>query len=150
MRRRSGHPSARDVDRTAEQLRDQAVDAKGAIRSGSGPDTLTKQTEAIEKEVNDVLRKIRGAPATEASADDRQLEEPSIQERVNSVASQIGNVTSPATQLQRETLELAMADLRRETARLNALLAGRVPALNSGLDAAGIPWTIGRPINITR
>ncbi|MBA3466189.1 MAG: glycosyl hydrolase [Gemmatimonadaceae bacterium] len=136
--------------RTAEQLRDQAVDAKGAIRSGSGPDTLTKQTEAIEKEVNDVLRKIRGAPATEASADDRQLEEPSIQERVNSVASQIGNVTSPATQLQRETLELAMADLRRETGRLNALLAGRVPALNSGLDAEGIPWTIGRPINITR
>jgi hypothetical protein len=65
---------------------------------------------------------------------------------VNGVANEIGDVTSPPTQLQRETLDLAMKDLEREVARLNALLTTRVPALNRGLDAAGVPWTSGRPI----
>jgi hypothetical protein len=53
-------------------------------------------------------------------------------------------VTSSPTQIQRETLELAMSDLAKEVARLNALLTTRVPALNRGLDAAGVPWTPGR------
>jgi hypothetical protein len=39
-----------------------------------------------------------------------------------------------------------MKDLEREVARLNTLLTTRVPALNRGLDAAGVPWTVGRPI----
>ena len=65
---------------------------------------------------------------------------------MNGVGNEIGDVTSPPTQIQRETLELAMADLAREVQRLNALLTVRVPALNRGLDAAGVPWTPGRVV----
>jgi hypothetical protein len=62
------------------------------------------------------------------------------------VAGEIGDVTSPPTQIQRETLGLAMKDLEREAGRLNALLTGKVQALNRALDAAGVPWTVGRTV----
>jgi hypothetical protein len=39
-----------------------------------------------------------------------------------------------------------MKDLEREVARLNGILSTRVPALNRALDAAAVPWTVGRPI----
>jgi hypothetical protein len=84
--------------------------------------------------------------AEENDADDKTRFRPSIQERVNQVANEIGDVTSPPTQTQRETLDSAMKDLEREVARLNGILSTRVPALNRALDAAAVPWTVGRPI----
>jgi len=73
-----------------------------------------------------------------------------VQERVDNIAEQIGDVTSPPTQIQRETIDGAAADLQREVARINTLLQRRIPALNAALDAAGVPWTIGRPIEISK
>ena len=69
-----------------------------------------------------------------------------MQQRVNGVAGQIGNVSSLPTQIQRETLAGAMTELRTEVDRLNRLLATSIPALNQALDAAKVPWTIGRPV----
>ncbi|MGH7487702.1 MAG: hypothetical protein ACREMY_19185, partial [bacterium] len=114
------------------------------------PDTLTKQADAVDKEIGDILKKLRGDPESEASADDRKTDEPSIQERVNSVAEQIGDVTSSPTELQRSTLTLATSDLQREVNRINALLQKQIPALNAGLDAAKVPWTIGRPVEFLK
>jgi hypothetical protein len=134
------------VVRTAEQLKDQMTEVKAALKTGTAPDSLTKQANAIDKEVDDILLKVRGRQGADASDVDDKKFAPAIQSRVNQVANEIGDVTSPATQIQRETLDLAMKDLEREAARLNALLAARVPALNRGLDAAGVPWTVGRPV----
>ena len=78
--------------------------------------------------------------------DDRTRFAPSIQDRVNGVAGEIGDVSSPPTQLQRETLDSGMKDLERDVAKLNTLLTTRVPALYRALDAANVPWTAGRPI----
>ncbi|MGH7652367.1 MAG: VPS10 domain-containing protein [Gemmatimonadaceae bacterium] len=136
--------------RTAEQLKEQIADVKTALKSNPAPDTLTKQADAIDKEIGDILKKLRGDPESEASADDRKTDEPSIQERVNSVAEQIGDVTSSPTELQRSTLTLATSDLQREVNRINALLQKQIPALNAGLDAAKVPWTIGRPVEFLK
>jgi hypothetical protein len=148
MRVSSGAQQAKvqAVVRTAELLKDQMTEVKAALRAGSAPDSLSKQANAIDREVDDILLKVRGRTGPEASdVDDKQFH-PAIQQRVNQVAGEIGDVTSPPTQIQRETLELAMTDLAREAARLNALLTTRVPALNRALDAAGVPWTVGRPV----
>jgi hypothetical protein len=134
------------VVRTAELLKDQMTEVKAALKSGAAPDSLTTQANAIDKDVDDILLKVRGRQGPEANDVDDKKFSPSIQERVNQVAGEIGDVTSPPTQIQRETLELAMKDLERESGRLNALLTGKVPALNRGLDAAGVPWTIGRTV----
>jgi L-lactate utilization protein LutC len=136
--------------RTAEQLKDQITDVKTALKSNTAPDTLSKQADAIEKELNDVLKKLRGDPEAAATSDDKRVEDPSIQDRVNSVAEEIGNVSSQPTELQHSTLTLATSDLQREVGRINALLQRRIPALNAGLDAAKIPWTIGRPVEMMK
>jgi photosystem II stability/assembly factor-like uncharacterized protein len=135
--------------RTAEQLKDQVGDVKTALKTNPAPDSVSQQAESIDKEIGDILKKLRGDPE-DASSDDRKTDEPSIQERVNSVAEQIGNVTSEPTELQRSTLALATSDLQREVGRINALLQRRIPALDAALDAAKIPWTIGRPIEVLK
>ncbi|MEO8194096.1 MAG: glycosyl hydrolase [Gemmatimonadales bacterium] len=149
MRLRAAAEQARvqGVVRTAELLKDQMTEVKNALKSLTGADSLLSQNNAIDRDVDDILTKVRGRQGTDANdADDKNRFTPSIQERVNGVAGEIGDVTSPPTQLQKETLDLAMTDLAREVARLNALLTTRVPALNRALDAAGVPWTVGRPI----
>ncbi len=145
---RAGQQQARvqAAVRSAESVKEMMGEAQAALKNGAGPDSLTKQAEAIEKEVDSVLVRIRGRQGPAANEVDDKKFDPSIQQRVNQVAGEIGDVTSPATQIQRETLELAMQDLEKEVARLNVLLSTRVPALNHGLDAAGVPWTVGRPV----
>jgi hypothetical protein len=136
--------------RTAEQLRDETADVKAALRTATASDSLTRQADAIDHEISDILKKLRGDPDAEAVSDDKRVEDPSIQERVNNVADEIGNVTSPSTELQRATLALASSDLQREVGRINGLLQRRIPALNAALDAAKIPWTIGRPVEFMK
>ena len=144
---RSGEQQARvqAAVRSAEMLKEQMGEVKTAL-AGVTQDSLSAQTAAIEKEVDDILLKVRGRQGPAANDVDDKKFQPSIQDRVNQVAGEIGDVTSPATDIQRRTLELAMADLAREVARLNALLTGRVPALNRALDAAGVAWTVGRAV----
>ena len=149
MRLRAASEQARvqGVVRTAEQLKDQMTEVKNALKSLTGADSLSRQVTAIDRDIDDILAKVRGRQgAADNDADDKNRFRPSVQQRVNDVANEIGDVTSPPTQLQRETLDLAMKDLEREVARLNTLLTTRVPALNRALDAAGVPWTAGRPI----
>jgi hypothetical protein len=136
--------------RTAEQLKDETTDVKAALKTNTAPDSLTKQADAIDHEISDIVKKLRGDPDAESVSDDKRVEDPSIQERVNNVADEIGNVTSQPTELQRATLALASSDLQREVGRINTLLQRRIPALNASLDAARIPWTIGRPVEFMK
>jgi hypothetical protein len=149
MRLRAASEQARvqGVVRTAELLKDQMTEVKNALKNLSGADSLSRQATALDRDIDEILTKVRGRQGAEANdADDKTRFRPSIQERVNQVANEIGDVTSPPTQIQRETLDQAMKDLEGEVPRLNAILATRVPALNRALDAAGVPWTAGRPI----
>jgi photosystem II stability/assembly factor-like uncharacterized protein len=149
MRLRAASEQARvqGVVRTAELLKDQMTEVKNALKNLTGADSLSRQANTLDKDIDDILTKVRGRQgAEENDADDKTRFRPSIQERVNQVANEIGDVTSPPTQTQRETLDSAMKDLEREVARLNGILSTRVPALNRALDAAAVPWTVGRPI----
>jgi BNR/Asp-box repeat. len=135
------------VVRSAELIKEEMTEVKNALKSLQGSDSLSRQANSVDREIDSILKAVRGDPnGPPRDADDKNKYEPSIQERVNQVAGEIGNVTSPPTQLQRETLDTAMKDLAVQTARLNTLLTTRVPALNRALDAAGVPWTVGRPI----
>ncbi len=135
------------VVRSAELIKDEMTEVKNALKSVQGSDSLSRQVSSVDREVDSILKAVRRDPnGPPKDADDKNKYEPSIQDRVNGVAGEIGNVTSPPTQLQRETLDAAMRDLAGETARLNTLLTSRVPSLNRALDAAGVPWTVGRSV----
>jgi photosystem II stability/assembly factor-like uncharacterized protein len=150
MRLRTADQQARvqAVVRSAELLKDQMTEVKNALQNRAGTDSLSRQATQLDRDIDDILTKVRGRQGggAQGDADDRNRYQPSIQQRVNQVANEIGDVTSPATQLQQETLDLAMKDLEVQVTRLNVLLSSRVPSLNAALDAAGIPWTAGRPI----
>lgn len=149
MRIRAGQAQAsvQAAVRSAEQIKIQIGEARTALRNSTDGEALTTEGTAIEREVDDILTKLRGrddsAPAVD-DADDRTRSEPSVQSRVDEVADDIGGVTSPATQLQRETLDRAIADLQRESAKLNALTTTRIPPFYQKLDAAGVPWSSGQ------
>jgi photosystem II stability/assembly factor-like uncharacterized protein len=136
--------------RTAEQLKEQITDVKTALKTNTAPDSVSKQADAVDHEISDILKQLRGDPEAAPVSDDKRVEDPSIQERVNNVAEEIGNVSSQPTALQRATLTLASTDLQREVGRINVLLERRIPGLNAGLDAAKIPWTIGRPVEFMK
>jgi photosystem II stability/assembly factor-like uncharacterized protein len=135
------------VVRSAELIKEEMTEVKNALKSVQGSDSLSRQANSIDREIDSILKAVRGDPnGPPRDADDKNKYEPSIQERVNQVAGEIGDVTSPPTQLQRETLDSAMKDLEAQAARLNTLLTTRVPSLNKALDAAGVPWTVGRSV----
>lgn len=129
--------------RTAEQLKAQIDEANKAIASAAAPAALTKESEAIGKEIDDILTKLR-APRGSVGEDDQSGRAAPLQRRVNTVANEIGGVTSLPTASQRDTLAAAGTELDVELERLNALMATRVPAFNTALDEAKVPWSIGR------
>lgn len=139
--------------KTGEQLKQQVGEARTALRNFSGGEEMTREAASLESEVDSILGRLRvreDSTGGGGDTDDKTRSEPSIRDRVDNVADQIGGVTSPPTQLQRETLDRAIIDLRRESAKLNALIATRIPALNTKLDIAGVPWSLGRPVQILK
>lgn len=139
--------------RSAKQIKQQVGEARTAIRNSTGGESLSGEGTAIEREADDILAKLRGrqdSTGSSGDADDKTRAEPSIQDRIDAVAGDISGVTSPATQLQRETLTLAIADLQRESAKLNSVINTRIPAFFQKLDAAGVPWSLGRPVQIIK
>jgi hypothetical protein len=135
------------VVRSAEVIKGEMTEVRNALKSVQGSDSLSRQVNSVDREIDSILKAVRGDPNGAArDADDKNKYQPSIQERVNQVAGEIGNVTSQPTQVQRDALDTAMKDLAAQTTRLNTLLTTRVPALNRALDAAGVPWTVGRSV----
>jgi photosystem II stability/assembly factor-like uncharacterized protein len=131
--------------RSAEQLKAQIDEARKAIASASAPAALVADADAIGREIDDVIAKVRGGPRG-GGGDEGTPRPPSIQQRVNGVAGEIGNVTSLPTMQQRDTLAMAATELDVQIERLNTLFGKRVPAFNTALDEAHVPWSIGRPV----
>lgn len=131
--------------RAAEQLAAQIDEARDALRTAGGPEAVTKEAGAIERELDAILDKVRG-PRGRPGENEGPPRQPSLQQRVNRVAGEIGNVTSLPTRIQRDTLTNAATELEQELQRLNQLMSARIPALHKALDEAKVPWTIGRPV----
>jgi photosystem II stability/assembly factor-like uncharacterized protein len=138
--------------RSADQLKAQIDEAKKAIASASAPAALTKDADAIGKDLDDIIAKVRGSGRGFGGGgggggdDEAPPRTPSIQQRVNGVANEIGGVTSLPTAQQRDTLAIAGTDLDIQLERVNALITTLVPAFNKALDEAKVPWSIGRPV----
>jgi photosystem II stability/assembly factor-like uncharacterized protein len=133
--------------RSADQLKAQVDEAKRAIASASAPAALSSEATAIGRELDDILTKLRGAGGRgSGDGDGTEGRTAPIQQRVNSVANEIGNVTSLPTQTQRDVLAAARTDLDGQLERLNRLISTRVPAFNKSLDDANVPWTMGRVV----
>lgn len=131
---------------TAEQTRAQMDAAKKAMTGVTVPEAVTKESGALDKEIDDLIAAIRGARGRGFGGGGEVVPVPSIQQRLNGAAGAINNVTSLPTADQREAIASADAEFRRELPRLNAVISTRMPAFLASLDEAGVPWSIGRAI----
>ncbi len=131
--------------RTAEQIKLQIDEAKRAIASAAAPSALTTEANALGRDVDDIINKVRGAGGRGfggggGGGDDQTPRQPSIQQRVNGIAGEIGGVTSLPTEYQRDALAMAATELDGQLERINQLMTTRVPAFNKALDDAKVPW----------
>jgi hypothetical protein len=131
-------------------LKSEIDEAKRAIDAASAPAALSTEANAIGREIDDIIAKVRGAGgrgfAGGGGGNEAPPRQPSIQQRVNGTANEIGGVTSLPTEIQRTTLAAAATELDAELERLNRLITTRVPAFNKSLDEANVPWSIGRVV----
>ena len=86
-------------------------------------------------------RRLNGDPAR---ARLNQSNEISISSRVYTATSTF-NTRMPATTTQREQVQLAEVELEAFARELRAFVEGDVARLRAALEAAGAPWTPGRP-----
>ncbi len=145
--------------RNADDAKSTVTEARTAIRSMPAPPAaVSREAEGLDRELDEIIAKLRGAPGggrgggppreeDEEGGPPRQ-ESIAIQQRLQT-ASGINTSSSMPTQYQREALSDVPADLEREIQRLNTVVQ-RVPGFLAALDAAGVPWTTGRPVKVER
>jgi photosystem II stability/assembly factor-like uncharacterized protein len=133
--------------RQSDDLRTQVSQAKAALEKGEAPAALRETLGAIERELDEVRSRLgAGAGGGGGLAANAVPVPPRTVRQLLSIANGANRANVMPTQQERDALSLVPSRLDPEVARLNALVSERMPALFRAMDAAGVPWTPGRPI----
>ncbi|MCY4510307.1 MAG: hypothetical protein OXG35_25600, partial [Acidobacteria bacterium] len=93
------------------------------------------------------LFEIRRVLSRDRTALDRaEFAPPSVMQRISRIVGAQFRSTSAPTTTQRNSYAVASAQLAEMSAALRALVEADLAALGDELEAAGVPWTPGRPI----
>ena len=107
----------------------------------AAPTQLRADADALAARLDAILRALRGDRALAR----RNVPVPmAIVERAQSVVDDGFASTAAPTQTQRDAYTIASAALAGEIAKLRALVATDLAALERSAEAAGAPWTPGR------
>ncbi|HEX9185747.1 MAG TPA: glycosyl hydrolase [Vicinamibacteria bacterium] len=112
-------------------------------RSRSAPDGLDAELAAIRSDLHAIDEALAGNRARASVEDDGPH---TVTRRVAAAAMGTRWSTYGPTPTHRRSLEIAEKELASLRERLNALLEERLPAFERKLEAAGAPWTPGRPV----
>ncbi len=131
--------------RQVNEVREVVQAARAAIEEVSTPETLGDMAEALEDDVNDIRSEL-GASGGGGFFGGGGGDGPrNVRQRVQGASGIHRSNTMPSAQ-ELVSLRSAAAPLEREVARLNEIVRTRLPAFFDALDAAGVPWSPGRPI----
>ncbi|MCY4574166.1 MAG: hypothetical protein OXF01_15365, partial [Gemmatimonadetes bacterium] len=93
------------------------------------------------------LFEIRRVLSRDRTALDRaEFAPPSVMQRISRIVGAQFRSTSAPTTTHRNSYAVASAQLAEMSAALRALVEADLAALGDELEAAGVPWTPGRPI----
>ena len=112
-------------------------------RSRTLPDGLDAELRAIDQELYAIEEALSGNRARATIEDGGPT---TINDRVRTAATASSWSTYGPTATQRRSLAIAEEELGPVRERLNALLGDKLPAFERQLEAAGAPWTPGRPV----
>jgi len=133
--------------RQSDVVREQVTHAKAALAKVDAPAAVTTLLEALDRDLADIRNKLgAGAGAPSGGRDPSTRVPVRTVRQLLATAAGASRANAMPTQQEKDALALVPARLDPEVARLNALVAERMPALLKALDEAGVPWTPGRAI----
>ncbi|MDE2866015.1 MAG: glycosyl hydrolase [Gemmatimonadota bacterium] len=133
------------VDRAARETSDRLALLRRAVRAAPGLDAAPYETRITAFEAR--LFEIRRVLSRDRTALDRaEFAPPSVMQRVSRIVGAQFRATSAPTTTQQGSYTVASAQLAEMSEALRALVEGDLATLEAELEAAGVPWTPGRPI----
>jgi len=133
------------VDRAARETSERMALLRRAVRAAAGLDAAPYEARITAFEAR--LFEIRRVLSRDRTALDRaEFAPPSVMQRVSRIVGAQFRATSAPTTTQRDSYAVASAQLAAMSAALRALVEDDLAALEAELEAAGVPWTPGRPI----
>lgn len=127
------------VDETLNQL----AQIKAALRSSEKGDTeLFEEARRLELKLKDVSTLLVGRTVKSRHSEPDRL---SIMNRVNSALSTSGSTHGP-TQTHRRDYQIAREEFEAVLGQIRESIEADFAGLQRDLEAAGLPWTSGRPI----
>ncbi len=137
---RSSTAAMAALDAAGERVR---ALAEALARSTVAPAEVDPELDALRLDLDALRRELTGR-GPEAEIGEATV--PSARGRLQVALRGSGRSTYGPTPTHRRSLELAEQQLADLTARLRVILEDRLPAFEASLDAAGVPWTLGRPL----
>ena len=133
------------TDRAARETSERLALLRRAVRAAPGLDAAPY--EARISAFEDRLFEIRRVLSRDRTALDRaEFAPPSVMQRISRIVGAQFRSTSAPTTTQRDSHAVASALLAEMSEALRALVEVDLAALGAELEAAGVPWTPGRPI----
>ena len=133
------------VERAARETGERLGLLRRAVRAGPGLEAASYEPRiaAVEARLFD-LRRVLSRDRT--ALDRAEFAPPSVVDRIGRVARTGFTATSAPTTTHRASLAVASDQLASVSEALRALVEEELAALERELEAAGVPWTPGRPI----
>jgi hypothetical protein len=126
-----------------DEVLSQLAEIKRALkRSPRGSEQLLEQTRGLERKLKDVRKSLVGGTVISQHNEPDRI---SIANRANSAMSGAGSTYGP-TKTHREDYEIAKEEFEAVLGKVKRLIEGDFVNLQKNLEAAGLPWTSGRPI----
>ena len=133
------------TDRAARETSERLGLLRRAVRAAPGVDAAPYEARIASLE--DRLFEIRRVLSRDRTALDRaEFAPPSVMQRISRIVGAQFRSTSAPTTTHRNSYAVASAQLAEMSAALRALVEADLAALGDELEAAGVPWTPGRPI----
>ena len=131
--------------RQVNDVREVLQAARAAMDEVDTPASLEEMAESLAADVDDIRSEL-GAGGGGGFFGGGGGDGPrSVRQRVLGASGIHRSNTMPSAQ-ELESLRSAPEPLEREVARLNEIVRTRLPAFFDALDAAGVPWSPGRPL----
>ena len=126
-----------------DEVLSQLTEIKQALkRSPRGSEQLLEQARRLELKLKDVRKSLAGGTVVSQHNEPDRI---SIANRANSAMSGAGSTYGP-TKTHRADYEIAKEEFEAALGQVKRLVEGDFVNLQRNLEAAGLPWTSGRPI----
>jgi photosystem II stability/assembly factor-like uncharacterized protein len=116
---------------------------KALVRSQTAPGGLDTELEALKQQLYEVDQALSGHRSLQNMG---EASSPTISRRLRTASSSDGRSDYGPTAMHRRNFEIASQEFAALEPKMRRLLEVDLPALESKMEEAGVPWSPGRPL----